>query len=503
VGRREAARAALAAARICVRIEAESDLDVETDQADSPGRRRIDQGASVEIAGEGIAEFRIAGVGRFRASGPTASIVPLRGELDQAEREVRTLVEGLPTADPTDLEQLHEQAIELDRKISAAEARLHGLLDGRTFESLDAERKTLAGTVGQIEAEFADWAATPPDADALAAGARQMQQQFDADRDALERRGRQCDAAVLVAEGELADVGRRLDDRRARLEKVQQRLASLLGEKNADEAAGDLQDQRRRRAMAAEAARGRLDETQQALAEFTGDPNEEARQIERRADLARSELQRLCEEDSRLKGQLETLQAESPYTALAEADEQIARLEEAIAAERLRNDAIRLLFETFRDCRNEAVEAVSEPVGARATELLRRITGAPLGAVRFTPSFLPEHLVPEGLDRPRSIEETSGGEQEQVHLAVRLALADVLAGDERQLIVLDDVLTATDSGRLANILQLLDEAAERYQMLILTCHPERYRALERARFFDLKAICQDVLEPRMDTDEHG
>jgi uncharacterized protein YhaN len=64
----------------------------------------------------------------------------------------------------------------------------------------------------------------------------------------------------------------------------------------------------------------------------------------------------------------------------------------------------------------------------------------------------------------------------------------VLAKEERQLVVLDDVLTATDAGRLARILTVLEEAAQRLQALIITCHPERYRGLDGAQFFDLEAI---------------
>jgi hypothetical protein len=55
-------------------------------------------------------------------------------------------------------------------------------------------------------------------------------------------------------------------------------------------------------------------------------------------------------------------------------------------------------------------------------------------------------------------------------------------------VVLDDVLNATDTGRLARMLTLLEEAASRLQIVILTCHPERYRALEAAAFFDLRAL---------------
>ena len=69
----------------------------------------------------------------------------------------------------------------------------------------------------------------------------------------------------------------------------------------------------------------------------------------------------------------------------------------------------------------------------------------------------------------------------------RLALGQVLAKDERQLVVLDDVLNATDTGRLARLLVLLEEASDKLQVVILTCHPERYRALDGAAFFNLES----------------
>jgi len=46
------------------------------------------------------------------------------------------------------------------------------------------------------------------------------------------------------------------------------------------------------------------------------------------------------------------------------------------------------------------------------------------------------------------------------------------------------VLNATDTARLARVLTLLEECADRLQIVILTCHPERYRGLESAAFLD-------------------
>ena len=72
--------------------------------------------------------------------------------------------------------------------------------------------------------------------------------------------------------------------------------------------------------------------------------------------------------------------------------------------------------------------------------------------------------------------------------ATRLALAEVLAKEERQMVVLDDVMTFTDAGRMARVMTILEEEAERLQVIILTCHPEKYRGLEKANFVDLASI---------------
>ena len=69
----------------------------------------------------------------------------------------------------------------------------------------------------------------------------------------------------------------------------------------------------------------------------------------------------------------------------------------------------------------------------------------------------------------------------------RAALADILAEDEAQMVVLDDVLLATDAARMGRILELIEERRGRMQFLILTCHPERFSELSGARVIRLGA----------------
>jgi uncharacterized protein YhaN len=102
-------------------------------------------------------------------------------------------------------------------------------------------------------------------------------------------------------------------------------------------------------------------------------------------------------------------------------------------------------------------------------------------------AFEPAGVVPEISGEEVSLESVSGGEREQIYLATRLALAEVLAKKERQMVVLDDVMTYTDAGRMARVMAILEEEAQHLQIVILTCHPERYRGLEGAGFVDLEA----------------
>ena len=76
----------------------------------------------------------------------------------------------------------------------------------------------------------------------------------------------------------------------------------------------------------------------------------------------------------------------------------------------------------------------------------------------------------------------SGGAQEQLaahKLAFlrRLGLAEVLAGEGTLPIVLDDSLVNTDPERIRQIHRVLFRAADRLQVLLLSCHDVLYDRL--------------------------
>src|SRR5690606_29977588 len=110
-----------------------------------------------------------------------------------------------------------------------------------------------------------------------------------------------------------------------------------------------------------------------------------------------------------------------------------------------------------------------------------RVSGHTARDVQFDAELMPASIS-EREARGISPEALSTGAQEQMHILTRLALARYLAQTEgRMLFVLDDMPVHTDPLRHQRFLNILEEAAEDLQIIILTCHGERFRGLNMGR----------------------
>ncbi|KPP97199.1 AAA family ATPase [Marinobacter sp. HL-58] len=92
-----------------------------------------------------------------------------------------------------------------------------------------------------------------------------------------------------------------------------------------------------------------------------------------------------------------------------------------------------------------------------------------------------EHLRPGTFTRGTElgqIAELSFGAREQMGLISRLAYADLLQEAGRPtLVILDDTLVHSDTDRLEDMKRILFDAANRHQILLFTCHPEKWSDL--------------------------
>ena len=184
------------------------------------------------------------------------------------------------------------------------------------------------------------------------------------------------------------------------------------------------------------------------------------------ADLeaARAALAQARSAADHLTGQLQALKNPEDLRARR------AALEEQRAGLEAEYSAIRLAMETLERANTALQNRFSPELGRRAAEIFAQLTGSRYSGVVLDRSF---HLSAEPAGDPvfRDAALLSAGTLDQLYLAVRLAICDLVLPPEKQVpIVLDDALANFDDRRCAAALRFLKEAAGDRQILLFTCH---------------------------------
>ncbi len=150
------------------------------------------------------------------------------------------------------------------------------------------------------------------------------------------------------------------------------------------------------------------------------------------------------------------------------------------ACDRLRREAdtLETLRQALEDAADEASRTFLAPVTRRAARHVERLLpGCDL-------SF-DEGLGLTGLSRAgvaESCGDLSRGTQEQLAILTRLAFADLLLEDGAPIsLILDDPLVYSDDARLETMTDILREASQRMQVILLTCRSKAFRHVDGHR----------------------
>jgi uncharacterized protein YhaN len=235
-----------------------------------------------------------------------------------------------------------------------------------------------------------------------------------------------------------------------------------------------------------------LSEVNRRLQAFPQDPTLACERLKQQLaiveELAASARENLLRAETRIAD----LAAKCPYSAFAEASEQLSVVEAELAREKREMQALSLLRNVLVDVKSAMLASLAAPVEKLATQYLDEICGKPIVQIRLNGDFGSGGVVPVQLsseiDSAVDVDRLSGGEKAQVFLCTRLALAEELSGAERHTLVLDDVLTSTDPQRLSRICNLLSRLSDRFQIVILTCQPNRFAAIRNANRIDLSRL---------------
>ncbi|MGE0773784.1 MAG: hypothetical protein AB7G25_04110 [Sphingomonadaceae bacterium] len=166
------------------------------------------------------------------------------------------------------------------------------------------------------------------------------------------------------------------------------------------------------------------------------------------------------------------------------ADREAAAREEAEAAraalQRIVDEAasLKLLREILDEARDETSAKFVGPVAKRAKRHIERLL--PGCDLSFSEDLTLEAVVRGGISE--GCGDLSRGTQEQLSVLTRIAFADMLLEQGQPVsLILDDPLVYADDARLDLMVEILSEAAERMQVILLTCRDRAFRHVPATR----------------------
>ncbi|HEY3934807.1 MAG TPA: SMC family ATPase [Gemmatimonadales bacterium] len=131
------------------------------------------------------------------------------------------------------------------------------------------------------------------------------------------------------------------------------------------------------------------------------------------------------------------------------------------------------LDRAFSDLRNTLNLQLRPDLSERTSQLLRDLTAGRYNDVDLDEGYVPT-VVEDGEVKPV----ISGGEEDLVNLALRLAISQLIAeraGQPLSLLILDEIFGALDEERRGSVLALLRALSDRFPQVILITHVEGMR----------------------------
>ena len=172
---------------------------------------------------------------------------------------------------------------------------------------------------------------------------------------------------------------------------------------------------------------------------------------------------RLQQQIAQIQGQLAALGgAEDAPQRIARKQEQLHRLQGEY-------DSLALALDVLRSANTTLQNRFSPELGRRAAEIFADMTGSPWSHILLDREF---RLSAEAGSDPtrRSVQLLSSGTADQLYLAVRLAICEmVLPAEQNAPLILDDALLTFDDERLHKTLDYLVRLGEQRQILLFSC----------------------------------
>jgi uncharacterized protein YhaN len=165
----------------------------------------------------------------------------------------------------------------------------------------------------------------------------------------------------------------------------------------------------------------------------------------------------------KLLRRLASLEGVSPLN-IAAAEIELAELQQQKERKLIEADALEIAHKELEEAINEYRQTYKERLEKHASDYCRAISDVPGRYIEFDENF---NISVREDGRLLSVEYLSKGGRDQLYLALRFAVADLLAEEIKLPLILDDSFTSTDANRKENIRRILQQQALERQFMIM------------------------------------
>lgn len=126
---------------------------------------------------------------------------------------------------------------------------------------------------------------------------------------------------------------------------------------------------------------------------------------------------------------------------------------------------------TLEEARRKVIDTCVGTLEEETSKLLKEMTAGKYNQVRFDKESFRFEVFSDKLKNwvdPQKY--LSRGTLDQIYLACRLALLNLISEDKNPVVIMDDPFVTFDKHRRKNALKLLKSLSKKYQILLLTCH---------------------------------
>ncbi|MGV0794787.1 AAA family ATPase [Mycolicibacterium sp. XJ1819] len=458
-----------------VELSATADVEVtvggESIRLDAGGKWSASISAQTDIEVPGLLTARLV---------PGTPASQMRAKLTAAQEEL-ALALAKAGAEDVAAARVSDQR---RRELSAARDRLHATVDALTGDEVPddlqarlTELTELAGRVAEEDLFSGDPTAAAAELDAASAALKQAIADCDTHRKVAEEAAKRLgerDTRATVLQERLVTAQTEISAARARL--AEQR-ATTTDDELTVKAAADEERARRAETLVTglrdELGRTAPDEVTAALTEAV-----------RCADTLRARHDETAEALREVSAQLKVYGTEGRKGQFDAAGIEREHAEAEYLRVQRRARAAQLLRSVLTRHRDQTRQRYVEPFRAEVERLGRIVFGDSFeveidSELRICSRTLSGRTVP--------YDSLSGGAKEQLGIVARLASATLVAKEDSVPVVIDDALGFTDPDRLVRMGAVFNAVGGDGQVIVLTCSPQRYAAVDGALHIELTA----------------